>query len=162
MRIFRKKRNGREWPFTAQTLLAIPSHPSLLTNSWRSIRYNLFFVRKITWHKHTGNMQREKEPNLSPSDLFTENFYFLLEGGIGRTNEIKVRLIICWQLEKGGVAFSFRLPQERRYLARKSYIVLLFCKFHQRMAYFTYDTLFSSRIFVELIMSDWPTGRIKI
>ena len=50
-----------------------------------------------------GNMQRDKEPNLSPSDLFTETFYFLLEGGIGRANEIKNRLII---------SFSFRLPQE--------------------------------------------------
>lgn len=63
-------------------------------------------------------------------------------------------MIICWQLEKRGVAFSLRLLQERRCVARESYIVLLFCNFHQRMAYFTYDTLVSLRFFVELIMSD--------
>lgn len=104
----------------------------------------MFFVRKITWHTHI----RVKEPNLSPSDLLTETFYFLLEGGIGCSNEIRNRLTIYWQLEKGGVAFSFRLPQERHCVARKSYIFLLFCNFHcQRMAYFSYDTLVSSRFF---------------
>ena len=133
------------------------SKPSKSFTAERSIRYNLFFVQKSP-----DTHIRVKEPNLSPSDLFTETFYFLFEGGIGRTNEIKDRLIICWQLEKGGVAFSFRLPQERRCVAIESYIVLLFCNFHQRMAYLTYDTLVSSRFFVELIMSDWPTGRIKI
>lgn len=35
-------------------------------------------------------------------------------------------MIIYWQLEKGGVAFSFRLPRERHCVARKSYIFLLF------------------------------------
>lgn len=74
-------------------------------------------------------MQKDKEPNLSPSDLFTETFYFLLEGGIGRANEIKNRLIVYWQLEKGGVAFSFRLPQERHCVARKSYIFCYFAIF---------------------------------
>ena len=59
------------------------------------------------------------------------------------------------------MAFSFRLPRERHCVARKSYIFLLFCNFHQRMAYFTYDTQVSSRFFFELIMSDWPTAELR-